>query len=312
MPLRFAAATNVHAGVSLFELLQLLELWTPQLAFAKVAGACTTLHQSTSVPLTGWELGVPLLLRRFADVVGSTNLIGALEALEGPYRSQYRVISECFSLGSLRRHKSVVGSKCMQCASILHLRSACLACGNSSYCKKLRSVLASSWPKNYSFPARSPYTLVRPDLRLMEAARQKAITDGIIYLSKCGSDKKVFDKFGGDIIFLFRNLVHSAGGNAIQSYNFTLHDGTQISLSIAGYLHVLIKRWIEQHAHLSSEVEMEKILNAVEAIHVLTQLNIDDADSIPSPKEMMIKLTQINHPIAKTTLPLRQLQRFGY
>jgi len=49
---------------------------------------------------------------------------------------------------------------------------------------------------------------------------------------------------------------------------------------------------------LSNEIEMEEILNIVEALHVLAQLGIKDHVTVPPPGEIMEILTVSDHPIA--------------
>ena len=324
----FAAATHVHKGVSLFNLLQLLQLWTPHHVFSKVTKICTLLHQlpgsddARKMPLTGWELGVPLLLRNLAGVLGPTQLIAALEALEGPYSSQYRILSESFGVCLLVGHKTAVESKCKECGSILYLRCACLACGQALHCKDLQLIpapvpsciqrenLRCFQEQNLRCSTQQQMsTPVVRDLDLLENARKERILAGVSYLARCGSDEATFDKFGGDIIFLFRNLVHSAGGSAIQSHNFDMEDSTEVSTHIAGHLHSLIRHWMAQHIRISTEMELERILNMVEALHVLTQLGISDSDSLPSLQQMMETLTSFAHPIVSTHIALTQSQR---
>lgn len=311
-PVSLSTVTHVHAGNSLFELLQLLELWTPQTAFLKAAKVCTTLHHlpggaARTTKLTGWELGMPLVLQSFAEVLGSTKLIAALDALEGPYQSQYHVLAKSFGVCSLKR--------CFWCGELLYLRSACLACGEPQHCKTLhlhadatKSIynddkiahLYTKLSSSYMMPDTNlhPSTPAKIDFEMLEDARKRAITVGITYLDKCGRDDKVFKEFGGDIMFLFRNLVHTAGGSSIYSCNFVLENGTTICLHAACYLHSLVTRWTAQHMRLSNEIEMEEILNIVEALHVLAQLGIKDHVTVPPPGEIMEILTVSDHPIA--------------
>lgn len=78
---------------------------------------------------------------------------------------------------------------------------------------------------------------------------------------------------------------------------------------IAGHLHSLIRHWMAQHIRISTEMELERILNMVEALHVLTQLGISDSDSLPSLQQMMETLTSFAHPIVSTHIALTQSQR---
>merc|ERR1711871_1396004 len=54
---------------------------------------------------------------------------------------------------------------------------------------------------------------------------------------------------------------------------------------------------MDDHVQGSYEMEMEEILNIVEALHAIEQLGIDAASSIPPATEILARLTTIEHPI---------------
>mmetsp|Transcript_32212 Transcript_32212/g.99649 ORF Transcript_32212/g.99649 Transcript_32212/m.99649 type:complete len:333 (-) Transcript_32212:1126-2124(-) len=286
----FAASTRVHSGVSVFEVLQLLELWISQPKLVQAVESCLALHylpggDARKSPLTGWELGTPLVLQRFADLLGPTRVITVLEALEGPFQTEYRVIAASFGVSSLKY--------CSQCGAWLYLRSACLACGFSCAHQDLQNNILLVEPD-------SSAVNYHVDWDLLEQARQRVIISSIDYLDKCTHDAGVFDMFGGDIIFLFRNLVQYAGGKSIQTCHFLLRDSGTLSSKLANHLHSLIKNWIEQNISMSIEIEMEEILNTVEALHVLAQLDITD-DNIPPPKQIAQRLTRVQTDVKFST-----------
>lgn len=277
----FSAATRVHSGVSLYELLRLLELWTPQRKITQAVNACLALHylpgNATRVySLAGWEFGTPLLLRKMSDLLGRGRVIAALEALEGRFRTKYKIIAASFGVSYLKC--------CQQCGAWLYLRSACLVCGFPCAHNDLQDLTNHSILEIRNDSALSHHV----NLELLEQARKQVIVSSIAYLEKCTHEKAVFNYFGGDIIFLFRNLVQYAGRN------FTMHDGTKLHFKLATCLHSLIKRWIAQHTNTSVEIEMEEILNTIEALHVLAQIGINDGNTIPTPNEISHKLKSLS------------------
>jgi hypothetical protein len=52
---------------------------------------------------------------------------------------------------------------------------------------------------------------------------------------------------------------------------------------------------------MNNEIEMEEILNIVEALHTLAQLGIESDDSLPLAKEISTMLTTVEHPICANT-----------
>merc|ERR1719424_1966576 len=128
----FEAATRVHSGVSLLDLFQLLELWISWTDLTKAVRACIGLHyipggSARARPLAGWELGTVLILRSVADVIGGTQLIDALDALEGPQRTQYRALARGFGVCFLSRDTPVpaLEDTCTYCGGLRYMRSAC-------------------------------------------------------------------------------------------------------------------------------------------------------------------------------------------
>jgi hypothetical protein len=70
-----------------------------------------------------------------------------------------------------------------------------------------------------------------------------------------------------------------------------------MSLAAAGCLIDLVQRWMADHVRDSYAMEMEEILNIVEALHAIQQLGIDAASSVPPAAEILAKLTTTEHPI---------------
>lgn len=131
----------------------------------------------------------------------------------------------------------------------------------------------------------------------LEIARTEAIQAGIYYINSHGHNRKTFQKFGGDIIFLLRNLVHSVGLDG----DSTCRVNTEASLEAADCFVSLLRRWLAEFAQTSCEMEMEEILNLVEALHTLDQLGIKGDTDLPTKAEVVAKLTTINHPITSTS-----------
>jgi hypothetical protein len=243
--------------------------------------ACLALHylpgSATRIySLAGWELGTPLLLRKMSDLLGRRRVIAALEALEGRFCTKYKIIAASFGVCYLKC--------CQQCGAWLYLRSACLVCGFPCAHNDLQDLTDRSILEIRNDNALSD----RVNLELLEQARKQVIVSSIAYLEKCTHEKAVFNYFGGDIIFLFRNLVQYAGRN------FTTYDGTKLHFKLAACLHSLINRWIAQHTNTSAEIEMEEILNTIEALHVFAQLGINEGNTIPTPNEISHKLTSLS------------------
>jgi hypothetical protein len=294
----FEAATRVHSGVSLLDLFQLLELWISWTDLTKAVRACIGLHyipggSARARPLAGWELGTVLILRSVADVIGGTQLIDALDALEGPQRTQYRALARGFGVCFLSRDTPVpaLEDTCTYCGGLRYMRSACLSCG-------LPHNVEVSTPINSSLPHKGHFS--RADDTILEHARLNAIAAGIAYIDKCGHEHNTFKEFGGDIIFLFRNLVHSAGLNGQISEvasQPSRRDEVRMSLQAACSFARLIQRWTTEHVRMNNEIEMEEILNIVEALHTLAQLGIESDDSLPLAKEISTMLTTVEHPI---------------
>jgi hypothetical protein len=171
------------------------------------------------------------------------------------------------------------------------MRSACLSCG-------LPHNVEVSTPINSSLPHKGHFS--RADDTILEHARLNAIAAGIAYIDKCGHEHNTFKEFGGDIIFLFRNLVHSAGLNGQISEvasQPSRRDEVRMSLQAACSFARLIQRWTTEHVRMNNEIEMEEILNIVEALHTLAQLGIESDDSLPLAKEISTMLTTVEHPI---------------
>lgn len=184
----------------------------------------------------------------------------------------------------------------MSCGGLRYLRSACLSCG---------------LPHNLEFPMLVKLSLpneddfIQADATVLEHARLNAIAAGIVYIDTCGHEHNIFKEFGGDIIFLFRNLVHSAGLNGHISEEVaslpSRRDEIQMSLQAARSFAGLIQRWTTEHVRMNNEIEMEEILNIVEALHALAQLGIENDDSLPLATEISAMLTTLEHPICTNT-----------
>merc|ERR1711968_352559 len=108
-------------------------------------------------------------------------------------------------------------------------------------------------------------------------ARLNAINAGISYIDSCGVERNTFPKFGGDIIFLVRNLVHTVGITGDKSRpnteknELTHRSNLQMGLAAADCFIDLVQRWMDDHVQGSYEMEMEEILNIVEALHAIEQ-----------------------------------------
>ena len=139
----------------------------------------------------------------------------------------------------------------------------------------------------------------------LERARTEAIQAGIYYINSHGHNRKTFQKFGGDIIFLLRNLVHSVGLDG----DSTCRVNTEASLEAADCFVSLLRRWLAEFAQTSCEMEMEEILNLVEALHTLDQLGIKSDTDLPTKAEVVAKLTTINHPIVHSSSCVFQVSR---
>jgi hypothetical protein len=146
--------------------------------------------------------------------------------------------------------------------------------------------------------------IMKLDTTQLENLRLHAIEAGITYINDCAQEPKIFEEFGGDMIFLFRNLVHSVGLNGqicnIQNDSDYKHD-IERSLQAASCFAELLARWTTENTRMTSEIEMEEILNTVEALHTLAQLGIKDDDQLPQPKEIALMLTAYEHPIIHNT-----------
>mmetsp|Transcript_3775 Transcript_3775/g.11170 ORF Transcript_3775/g.11170 Transcript_3775/m.11170 type:complete len:661 (-) Transcript_3775:184-2166(-) len=300
----FEAATCVHSGISLLNIFQFLELWTLHEIFAKVVHASVSLlhvpgGSARLEPLTGWELGTVLLLKYIANEIGGDEILNAIEALEGPQSAQHFSLASGFGASFLKcsrnetvpcpRHEDV----CTSCGKLRYLRSACLSCGAPHLleCNLMRV--------NAVFPIAN---CLQPDTTI-EDARLNAISAGISYIASCGVERNTFTKFGGDIIFLVRNLVHTVGLTGHKSRpntkkrELTHRSNLQMGLAAADCFIDLVQRWMDDHVQGSYEMEMEEILNIVEALHAIEQLGIDTASSIPPATEILARLTTIEHPI---------------
>mmetsp|Transcript_10099 Transcript_10099/g.32996 ORF Transcript_10099/g.32996 Transcript_10099/m.32996 type:complete len:493 (-) Transcript_10099:563-2041(-) len=123
----------------------------------------------------------------------------------------------------------------------------------------------------------------------------------------CASNKSTFKEYGGDMIFLLRNVVHTAGlflrggkKNFKQDFDVVTGDSkshdaaddfhTALLCQAAQMLSDMMHRWIQDIS--LSEVEMHDILNIVEAMHVFKQLHIADARGVPPVKSIISCLTQ--------------------
>jgi hypothetical protein len=289
----FKAATFVHSGISVFNICQLLELWTLHEIFAKVVRACVSLHyvpggSARLEPPTGRELGTVLLLKNIANEIGGDKILSAIEALEGSQSVEHFSLASGFGVRFLQPAQDV----CISCGGLRYLRSACMSCGAPHLLEcRLMRVDVSSPNKNYF---RSDSTL--------DDARLKSISIGITYVNSCGSERNTFSKFGGDVVFLVRNLVHTVGLNGdvsrkkIEKIDLIARNDLRMSLAAAECLIDLVQRWMADHLRGSNEMEMEEILNIVEALHAIVQLGID-ATSLPPAAEILAKLTTIEHPI---------------
>ncbi len=119
---------------------------------------------------------------------------------------------------------------------------------------------------------------------------------------ECASNKSVFKEYGGDLIFLLRNVVQTVGLCLCDNQNSNVTQGTSDAIlddnvtllrQAAKLLSDFIHQWI--HDVSLSEVEMHDILNIVEAMYVLNQLQIADESSVPSDPAIILCFTQKLH-----------------
>lgn len=142
------------------------------------------------------------------------------------------------------------------------------------------------------------------DNSVLEHTRFEAIKAGISYISACGHDPDLFGSYGGDMIFLLRNLAHSVGlgGVSETEANSTQTGNLAASLQAAECFVDLLQSWMAEYAQPSYEMEMEEILNIVEALHAVDQLGIKTDGSLPTPTEILAKLTTVKHPIINSSV----------
>ncbi len=119
------------------------------------------------------------------------------------------------------------------------------------------------------------------------------------HVYECASNKSVFKEYGGDLLFLMRNVVHTVGFFLRNSEDYRSAQGTSDDIrddnmvllrQASQMLSDLMQRWI--HEVSLCDMEMHDILNIVEAMHVFKQLQIADDNSVPSVQAIISCLTQ--------------------
>ena len=99
--------------------------------------------------------------------------------------------------------------------------------------------------------------------------RAGAVKRGINYFRTCISEPGVFEEYGGDILFLTRNLAVAVPQEFREETNQLL-DQTA-------------RRWMREHPHLSDDTDMAAILTTIEALHALKQLGYCDGKAGDDP-----------------------------
>jgi hypothetical protein len=99
--------------------------------------------------------------------------------------------------------------------------------------------------------------------------RAGAVKRGINYFRTCISEPGVFEEYGGDILFLTRNLAVAVPEEFREETNQLL-DQTA-------------RRWMREHPHLSDDTDMAAILTTIEALHALKQLGYCDGKAGDDP-----------------------------
>mmetsp|Transcript_31529 Transcript_31529/g.40541 ORF Transcript_31529/g.40541 Transcript_31529/m.40541 type:complete len:984 (-) Transcript_31529:506-3457(-) len=295
-----------HQGVSLLCLLMYLELVVPKEDFlvimkhvAAAADSPSSFDWIQSAPETLGEgrqsLNLLGLLRQIGTIIGDRCLVKLLRLL----KSDLRPIATGFGLAPTFLEEGA----CWECGRLRFLRTACLQCGKAfdvsesiitlnlknlkaganhrRLCDRLADQLASEdqgplsaaalvIPPESDTSKKSP----KPSIEsVLERVREGAIMRAIDYVHQCSLNPDDFRGFGGDMLFLLRNVTSMAVG--------------PVKAHAKRLLHCIAKRWMATHPHMAEDAEADLILTSIEGMHALLQLGFAEDKSKALPDLLM-------------------------
>mmetsp|Transcript_10235 Transcript_10235/g.41430 ORF Transcript_10235/g.41430 Transcript_10235/m.41430 type:complete len:632 (-) Transcript_10235:1023-2918(-) len=290
-------------------LLRFVEVARVLLASCKCSSDCHALQPAVALSFAATRIP-PIILS------------SAVNALHGDSSDKYETLSIGFGMRHVGAYQIDSGDQvCSVCSELLGLRSMCIHCGSPRDVSSQVAVLASRTTfamttlQSVEYVKQLAMRRVTTSgdesvLQLLERERHRAIDAGIDRLHECALRKGVFADYGGDILFLLRNILQTAGlfisGEEVPQQiasllqdNQARRDQTSVQTRLvrcAAMLHEVMVKWMSSVT--LSEVEMGGILNAVEALHVLEQLNVVHEASLPSLETTLRVVTNKNcHPM---------------
>lgn len=270
-------------ALKLLDVLRLLELWAPSrehFLLATQAFLCLDRLETSC----GQELDIAVACRHASDICGEDlfrQVCGFASRLQAVARG-LGTIASCLHCGFSKGLRNV----CIHCArpdadvgESLKSQHVTMRSKDTVVCKRFCFRRVAS---NYS--GVSPKLSLKQPSRFLDSRSLRAVTAGLLYLHQCSKDAAIFVEFGGDIMFLMRNIVHTAA----------IVENCELAFMAARFLHDLILCWMKTATEFQ---EMDEILNAVEALHVLWQLDIDSIADVPEAAEIVRILSdQARHP----------------
>mmetsp|Transcript_8768 Transcript_8768/g.12188 ORF Transcript_8768/g.12188 Transcript_8768/m.12188 type:complete len:620 (+) Transcript_8768:3-1862(+) len=274
--------------VSLFELLQLLELWSDKTeSFANLKHIRTDIDTTKS---SRWNLFAAASILELSQSIDQTTLLSALQALACK-NNEYSRICRGFGTQCMTDSQSNALHNCNSCGFACGMRTVCLRCHEI---RQFDANIDQEMPSTVQLHQIPPSLI--DNLELLEQERYRAISAGIGYFCECARNKAVYEIFGGDLMFLLRNLLQTVGlGKAAvnlddqekkypQSMNRSKFPISTLE-QIAQVLHDACTKWLAEA--LSSDLELNQILDAVEALHVLQDFGIESGSVVPKVPKIM-------------------------
>jgi len=305
----FAENQDTKSGVSILCLLMYLELVLQDADFLKIlqyavqVGRRLKLDEPTDIMSDRMEQGqlnisMLALLRYISSIVGNAQLVQLLKQL----KTTLRPIATGFGMNP----NFLEESRCWNCAGLRLLRTACFCCGSpfnlnehvalqsknfkaGSNLRRLHEKIADQLDnggqqEDAKAPSNITATLLSPSPKssldgkstvedAYEQMRRSSIIRAIDYVHQCSQNDDDFRGYGGDMLFLLRNVTTMAVGE--------VKDHTR------RLLHEVAKRWMEFHPHMAEDAEADLILTCIEGMHALMQLGYSEDKSKALPELVM-------------------------
>ena len=284
-PLTIARA-KADRGLSLGTFLQQLELICEPSKFQSVVQKVVELRKNEEKAASGvmqpivgspgnGMLGMAVLFRTIVSSVGHDLIRRALKLAQTDN-------APAIGFGTMGGRNDET-QKCRECGQWRVLRTACLYCGtscainngltdfkpsiNSREMSKLRLRLRNVITKAPVIGYKVARDVIRSyeGIEVLATMKWDAMSRGIHYFGECARESGAFEAYGGDIMFLMYKLTHILSGHRWLRKKAT----NQVTR--------LVKYWMGKNIHVPISCELDRLLNIIEALHVVKRMGFDGA-----------------------------------